>query len=50
MKVSVPEGTKRVVFRYEPLSWRLGVFISGGAGCILVALMLSMLRNKTWQS
>lgn len=50
MEVSVPEGTKRVVFRYEPLSWQVGVFISGGAGCILVALMLSMLRNKTWQS
>lgn len=50
MKIAVPAATKRVVFRYEPRSWRIGGFISGGAGCILVALMIVMLRKKEWQS
>ena len=50
MKVQVPPGTKHVIFRYEPLSWRLGVFLSGGAGCILGALMIIALRKKVWRS
>ena len=50
MKVSVPKDAKRVVFRYEPLSWRVGVFLSGGAGCILVALMMVSLRKRVWRS
>jgi len=50
MRVSVPQGTKRLVFRYEPLSWRVGVFLSGGTGCILVAFMMVSLRKRVWQS
>ncbi|WP_309710822.1 YfhO family protein [Armatimonas sp.] len=50
MRVSVPPGTKRLVFRYEPLSWRVGVFLSGGAGCILVAFMMVSLRKRVWRS
>jgi hypothetical protein len=50
MKVSVPAGTKQLVFRYEPLSWRVGVFLSGGTGCILVAFMMVSLRKRAWRS
>lgn len=50
LQVHVPVGTKALVFRYEPTSWRLGMFISVGAGCILVALMMFGLRKKEWQS
>ena len=50
MKVQVPTGTKRVLFRYDPLFWRVGLFLSLTAGCILVGLMLSTLRGKPWRS
>ncbi|WP_395090695.1 YfhO family protein [Armatimonas sp.] len=50
MKVQVPAGTKRVLFRYDPLFWRIGLFLSLTAGCILVGLMLSTLRGKSWRS
>ncbi len=50
MKVSVPTGMKRVIFRYDPVSWRVGVFLSLGAGCILGTLMLLTLRNHLWRN
>ncbi|WP_395139168.1 YfhO family protein [Armatimonas sp.] len=50
MKVQVPAGTKRVLFRYDPLFWRVGLFLSLTAGCILFGLMLSALRGKPWRS
>jgi uncharacterized membrane protein YfhO len=50
LRVSVQPGEKSVVFRYLPLSWQVGVFLSGGAGCILVGLMLFGVRIKQWRN
>lgn len=49
-RVTVPTGAKRIDFHYDPTAWRVGVFLSLGSGCILVALMLSRVRKRTWQT
>jgi hypothetical protein len=48
--VAVPEGESRVVFRYEPSSFRLGlVAFAAGVIALLVLLVTGVLASGWWQ-
>ena len=45
--VELPAGHHTIEFRFEPLSVKIGLWISGIAwGIVLVALIALLLRNK----
>jgi hypothetical protein len=47
--VSVPAGTHRVDFRYEPLSWRIGWIVSSLAVLIVAAVaVVGWRRRRLW--
>jgi hypothetical protein len=48
--VAVPQGRHKIIFKYEPLSFRIGLYISLATVTVLIFFIILFSRKRSWIS